>query len=41
MIARPPWNKMNVAMHHSLTGGFAAIDSHVEAGHSRIRFGNN
>jgi DNA-binding transcriptional LysR family regulator len=37
VIARPPWNKMNVTVHHSLTGNLSAVDSNVKAHHSRIR----
>jgi hypothetical protein len=32
---------MNVAVHHILTGGFAAVDSHIETRHCRVRFVNH
>ena len=40
MIARPPRNKMNVTVHHSLTGDLSTVESHIEAHHSRVRFAN-
>jgi hypothetical protein len=41
VIARPPWNEMDVTVHHSLTGNLSAVDSYVKAHHGRIRFANN
>jgi hypothetical protein len=31
---------MNMAVHHGLTGGFAAVDTDIETGHGGIRFTN-
>jgi hypothetical protein len=40
VIASPPWNKMNVAVHHSLTGDLPAIGSYVKTRNGRVRFAN-
>jgi hypothetical protein len=41
VITRSPWNEMNVAVHHSLTGDLSAVDSYVKAHHGRVRFANH